>query len=313
MRLSTRKKEEMALPGELTAILAAICYALSFVLLHMGQSEDDLPDHGLLPVLVVSGLTFLFVLSIGYLFRGGPDLATLLHYPSTKYAFLAGLIGTLFGRFALYTSIERLGATRGVVIKTLSPFMTLTLAVIFLGEEFKVDYTLGLLLLLIGIIVLFMEHIWFPTRNHPPSYFMVSVLIALAAANLQGIGHLFRKLSTTANVTPIWLSTVDICTAAIGYLFLLLITGKLPSVLKAYSRHLNLNIVTAGLLSAAGVILFFHSVSKIDVSEVSVIIGAEPIFVALISAVISPKLERLTIWTMLSTLFVACGVIIISL
>jgi drug/metabolite transporter (DMT)-like permease len=303
----------MALPGEMTAILAAVCYALSFVLLHVGQSEEELPDHGLLPVLVVSGLTFLFALGTGFIFRGGLNMAALIHYPSTKYAFLAGLIGTLLGRLALYTSIERMGATRGVVIKTLSPFMTLALAVIFLGEQFKKSYTLGLVLLLIGVFVLIMEHIWFPERDSTFSYFIVSVLIAFAAANLQGIGHLFRKMSTSTHVTPIWLSTVDICTAAVGYILILLVTGKLPSVLRTYIRHLNLNIVAAGMLSAAGVLLFFHSVSKIDVSQVSVIIGAEPVFVALISALISPGLERLTVWTMLSTLCVACGVIIISL
>ncbi len=303
----------MALPGEMTAILAAVCYALSFVLLHIGQSEDELPDHGLLPVLVISSLTFLFALGTGFILRGGLNVGALIHYPSTKYAFLAGLVGTLLGRLALYTSIERLGATRGVVIKTLSPFMTLALAVIFLGEGFKKSYTLGLLLLIIGVIVLIMEYVWFPNRDNQFSYFMVSVGIAFAAANLQGVGHLFRKMSTTAHVTPIWLSTVDICTAATGYILLLLITGKFPRVLRVYTKHLNLNIVAAGMLSAAGVLLFFHSVSKIDVSEVSVIIGAEPVFVALISALISPNLERLTIWTIVSTLFVACGVIIISL
>ena len=301
------------MPGELTAIFAAVCYALSFVLLHLGQSEDELPDNGLFPILVISSLTFLCALFAGNMIRGGLLVSSLIHSSSTKYAFLGGVVGTLFGRLALYTSIERLGATRGVVIKTLSPFVTLTLAILFLREVYKPEYTLGLVLLVAGITVVIIEHLKVPVRGYPISYFMTSIGLAFLAANLQGVGHLFRKLSTSTSVSPIWLSAVDLCTATLGYILVLLITGRFFEVIRVYMKHLHFNVITAGVLSAAGVLLFFHSVSQIDVSKVSVIIGAEPVFVALISALISPNLERLTGWTMASTVLVACGVIIISL
>ncbi len=300
------------MPGELTAILAALCYALSFVLLHRGQTEDNLPDHGLFPVLIVSSATFLGALYGSNLVQGNLLMSSLMHSPSTKYAFIGGITGTFLGRLALYTAIERMGATRGVVVKALSPFITLALAIAFLREAYKPEYTIGLAFLIVGISVIIIEHVRISERNHPTWFFTTSIVLAFIAANLQGVGHLFRKLSTSLPISPVWLSTVDLCAATFGYTVFLLFTGQFFTVVQTYLKHLNLYILTAGVLSAAGVLLFFYSVSRIDVSHVSVIIGAEPVFVAFISALISRRLERLTGWTIASTILVACGVITIS-
>ena len=301
------------MPGELTAALSTVCYSLSFVLLRKGQAESNPRDHGLLPILFVSTLTFLSALLFHYLaFPTAPERLP-ISPRAIRYAVASGLFGTLFGRLALYTAIDYLGATRGVVIKALSPLATLLLAIIFLKEHYEKEYAIGMIFLFLGVGFILIERTLIKTRSISSFLFRHSFVIAALAAFLQGTGHAFRKLSVLAPVSPLWMASIDMFAAFIGYIILLVVRGELSIVWNSYRGQYNLPIYTAGVMSASGVLLFFLAVSQIPVSEVSIILGAEPIIVALISSLFLRQLERMTWLTIAAAVCVASGVMVISL
>lgn len=139
------------MPGEGTALIAAGCYALSYVFLRKGQSESSLPDHGLFPILLLGVLTLGGSFTILHL----TGTAAVIHRTDWQsillYSAVSGLIGTWLGRMALYAAIEYVGATRGVVIKSIAPLVTLIIAFLLLGERLDDLDTTGMICLLTGV------------------------------------------------------------------------------------------------------------------------------------------------------------------
>lgn len=300
--------------GELTAVLCAVCYALSYIFIRKGQAESSPPDHGLFPILCISVLTLDG--ACAFLAVNGP-LRLDVRMPETGllliFAALSGLIGTLIGRLALYRAISDLGATRGVVIKGLSPIMTLLIVVVILQQPVDDDDWVGLSCLLIAVLLLLLERKFSMSRNLPLQVFRNSIFIACFSACAQGIGHVFRQLSTEGALNPIFAAGADVTTALIGYLVILTCRGKLLSLMRWYRASLNISLIAAGVCSSLAVMLFFIAVSQIPVSTVSILVATEPIIVAFLAVIFFPKLERVTWWSAIATLVVASGVIMISL
>jgi drug/metabolite transporter (DMT)-like permease len=301
--------------GELSAILCAVCYALSYIFIRKGQKESSPPDHGLFPILLISALA-LGVASIALCFtnpsvgRGNwQDLqAPILH------AALSGLVGTMIGRLLLYRAIHDLGATRGVVIKGLSPMVTLLVVFLLLKQPMQEEDFIGLACLISAIMLLFLERKYSPLRSlFPFPLFRNGVFIAVMAAVAQGIGHSFRQMSVAGVLHPIFGAAIDATTALVAYLVYLLVRGKLGGLLCWYRKSMDSSLFIAGLCSALAMLLFFVAVEHLPVSTVSVLAATEPVFVALFSALFFPRLERITWWSATASMIVAGGIILISL
>src|SRR6056297_2159215 len=129
--------------GLVTAVLSVFCYSLAYVLLHKGQVETETEDNGLFPVLVVGSLTLGIAAAvfIGFKYHGLGFVTTLTKRQWTGYGLsaLSGLIGTLAGRLVVYAAIRRIGATRGIVVESAESVVTTALAVVLLGEAFRVN------------------------------------------------------------------------------------------------------------------------------------------------------------------------------
>jgi len=305
-------KEVPCLPGEATALIAASCYSLSYVLLRKGQAERDLPDHGLFPVLFISVLTLGTSLVLSQLlgshaFAWNQNLAE-----ATFYSVLSGLIGTWLGRMALYAAIDYVGATRGVVIKSIAPLVTLIIAIFLLREKLDDLDATGMVCLLTGVGVVLLDRNRLQHRGYF-NWLRHGALLGVIAALLQGIGHAMRKLGTVHSTSALLSATIDVSTAFLAYSLWLLASGRFQAVVQTYRRSYHPNIITSGFLSAAAVLLFFTAVGSAPVSTVSVIIGTEPVLVAFFSAVLLRRVERLTLFTILAAFLVALGVILTSL
>lgn len=303
------------MPGELTAVLSALCYSLSYVLLRKGQTTSDPPDHGLFPILFTSAMTLF----------GASLWSHLLHSHHTVwltqntirsaciFAILAGLIGTLLGRLALYSAISKMGATRGIIVKSLAPLVTFAIAAFILHEGIDEEHLYGIGLFLLSIFLLFCERKFDKTRAFSFQLFQQSLFIALMAALFQGLGHTLRKLAVSYYLLPITAATIDILTAFIVYVMILIIRKKLISLIRFYWKNFNLLLIVAGMLSASGVLLFFEAVATTPVTTVSMIIGIEPVMVSLLTIFILPNQERVTMWAFTAAIAATCGVLIISL
>lgn len=294
--------------GELTAFLSAICYSLSYVFLRKGQVERETPDNGLFLVLAVSSAVLVFASLIHMAM--GPHRAPLpnFHAPATLYFVAGGITSTFLGRLALYAAIDRLGATRGVVIKTLEPLVTLGIALFMLGEKMRGTDKVSILLLLSGLVLLSLEPYLFPKRLIR-SVFVQGVLVGLGAAILQGIGHTIRKVGMSAvPLNPLYAAAIDVVAAFLVYTLVLAAIGRLPRFIRQLSTS-SWYLYVAGILSATGVLLFFDAVSKIPVFTAAFIAGSQPLFVALLSAALLSSVETLNWAVFIASWLVAAGII----
>ncbi|KPV41839.1 EamA family transporter [Alicyclobacillus ferrooxydans] len=297
--------------GVVTATIAALCYALSYIFIRKGQVDSNPGDHGLFPVLVVSGATLTTALFIKVQRNPSPLVMGAHTGLAILFCVLAGVLGTCFGRMTLYAAIARIGATRGVIIDMLSAMVTLSIAVSFLGEKFRLTSIYGMALIVLGLVLVVIERVWFPLRSLKHIY-RSGVLMSFAAAMLQGVGHVFRKPSAGTAISPTFAATLDILSALALYTLLLLFTGRFKRYVSHYIRHINLYFLTAGFLSAAGVLLFFQASSAIPISQVSMIISIQPVIVAVLSGFLLARLEEVTWVTIVSSILVTLGVVTIS-
>jgi drug/metabolite transporter (DMT)-like permease len=307
-------KEEYILPGEVAALFSAICYALSYILLRKGQAEtkaDEL-DNGLFPILFISSSVLLLCLILKAVLLSPTPLISGSDWKiSVGFCVLSGLVGTLLGRLALYAAISRIGATRGVIINAMSPIVTLSIAITVLGEKLNLSDSYGMFFLISGMLLLSVERVWFPSR-FIGRLFQQGVVIAILASLLQGVGHTFRKIGVDTSISAPLAATLDTVSALVVYTVLLCGLGRLKSVVSPFVKNPNPYIITAGLLSAAAVLLFFGASDSIPVSQVSMITSIQPVIVALLSAVFMRNLERLTWITLISSILVTLGVVLMS-
>jgi drug/metabolite transporter (DMT)-like permease len=302
------------LPGEVAALVSAICYAASYILLRKGQAEtntDEL-DNGLFLILLISS-TVLFLCFILKIFTN--PSASVISGTDWKravgFCVLSGLVGTLFGRLALYAAIARIGATRGVIINAMAPIVTLAIAITILREKFNVSDIYGMLCLVVGMILISVERAWFPSR-FIGGFFKQGVMVAILATLFQGVGHTFRKVGVDTSITAPLAGTLDTLSALVAYTLLLYMFGRFGSVIRPFLKNPNPYIVTAGFVSAAAVLSFFDACDSIPVSQVSMISSIQPVIVALLSSLLMKNLERLTWVTWMSSIIVTLGVVLIS-
>ncbi|GEO24306.1 hypothetical protein AAC03nite_00910 [Alicyclobacillus acidoterrestris] len=301
------------MPGELSALLATICYALSNMFLRKGQ-ENTLPaDNGLFPILAIGGV----ILTVNLIFDGIDDPAPLLIGESwlknVVFCMSAGIVGTFLGRLALYAAIRRIGAIRGIIFIAMAPVVTLMIAISVLGERLTLLDVIGIALLASGIAILVVEGIAYSDRNMFSKVVHSGIVVAVVATLCQGIGYSFRKLGSGIPIDPIFAAALDTLAALFGYVLVLALMGKLRFYIRYYSTHINLWLVASGFLNAAAVFLFFEAVSETNVSVVSMITGSQPVVIALLCGVFMRDLERLTRFTIMSSIFVTFGVVMLGL
>ncbi|MFB5190264.1 EamA family transporter [Alicyclobacillus fastidiosus] len=300
--------------GQVTAVLSAVCYALSHIFIRKGQADSSPADHGLLPVLSISALLLDFscvIVRLVHLTSRPLDLHGI--WMPVLFAALSGIIGTTLGRLALYRAMEDLGVTRGVVIKGLSPIVTLLIVLFALRQPILRGDLIGLGCLALCIVLLFIERQVDTERHIPLRIFQNSLVIAGLSAVAQGVGHTFRQFSVNGALLPLYASAIDVSVACIGYLLFLAVTRRLRPLLSHYRNSSNASLLAAGLFSALAVLLFFTAVQQIPVSTVSILAATEPVIVALFSVLFFPKLERITWWSASAAVVVAAGVVLISL
>lgn len=298
------------MPGAVSALLAAVCYSLSYVLLRRGQVDLDADDNGLFPILFL-GSFVLCGAAIVELWSKPVEVATLtsnIPWLGIGFCVISGVVGSLFGRMMLYGGIQHLGATRGIMIGTLETLVTLFLAITLLNESLKIINVLGVMLILGSVLLLPLER-WLAAER---SFVNTGVLLCLGAAMLKGTSDFVRKVGMNTHIDPVLAAAIDMVVACIGNILVLGSTHRLAATVRYYVRHANRFLWLAGVLSASGVLLFFVAAAHAPISIVATITGLEPVFVALFSGIFLRNLERLTWWTTIYTTLAAIGVFLMK-
>ncbi len=295
--------------GIMIAILAAIGYSLSYVFLRKAQTISILPDHGLFPVLGIGGFMLGFS-SLIQLFRSPKPLEAVPNLNHLiMYCIMVGIIGTLVGRWALFAAIHDLGATRSVIIKTLQPVITMLIAITILGEKFNKTDIIGIVFLLTGVSLLYLEPALLPTLRS--KFFRHGLILGLFAASLHGISNVIRKWVMHYPISPLFASAIEINAAFFAYLLVLAIRGRLRDYVNQYIHVFNRHILMAGVLSASGRLLFFTALITTPIFVASPILAIQPMLVALFSVIFGIS-ERIGLFVYVSILMVTIGITVIG-
>lgn len=294
--------------GEIAALISVIAFGFSYIMVNKAQTEGKTSDNGLLPVLVVSTVILILAFLVDLLqspvkFHLGPQWRMPI-----LYCILAGVSWNFTSRMTLLASIYHIGATRGIVIKSAAPMITIAMAVVFFGERLDMGDIFGLILMFLSVALLVVERTKVKQRSWLPEYVVKGILLGLTSALFQSIGHVLRKVGAGV-VPPLLGAALDMTVATLAYILYLVWTNRLMYHVRFYLRHSSHYVLAASFLSAVGVVTSFVSIASSSISAIAMILAMQPVMMPLLSSIFFPGLEKFTWISYLATALAVCGAI----
>jgi len=279
---------------EAYALVTAFSFGLTAVLVRKGLSEST----AVTATLVISGVQVI-VLSL-LLTLSPPSLS----WTAVGYFVVAGLLAATMGRTLNYMSIDRLGVPISTSLSGTNPLFTIIFASILIGEAVEVSTVVGTLLVVAGIALI---SGWGGENGVKKG----DLVIPLAAASLYALSSIVRKTALTMLPEPVLGAVVGALASLLTY----------PLVLRLMNRQGDIKLTKGSLpyFAAAGVsnsvawISMFIATQRGSVSVVSAIIGANPLFGLLLSALFLRNVERITPRIIAGCLVLVAGVMVITL
>jgi len=279
---------------EFYALLAAVSFGLNAVLVRKGMKEST-PVTATLTVAAVQ----VTILSVLLLF----DLPE-LNWTAIFYFVLAGFFAAILGRTMNYLSIDKLGVPISTSLTGTNPIFALILAVLFLGETVSIATILGTLLVVGGIALMS----GWGTENKLKAKALV---IPLASAFFYACSSAVRKVGLNILPESVLGAVVGALTSLIAYPILLRLMGRSGEF--KLSRKALPWLIGGGIVTSTAWIGMFTATQMGSVSVVSAIIGANPLFSLILSAVMLRDSEKITRQVALGSVLIVVAVIIITL
>ena len=288
------------------ALVGAISVAGHHLLIRIGTDEGRAND----AVFVVMLMNVVLLI---------PAVAV-LYYPDYQLTMLsglsfaaAGLFGTMLGRAFLYTSIDRIGASRTSPVVASQALVATVLGVLVLGESFTLVHGVGVLLIVAGVAAIS----WETTRENPEELPLREIVVGLAlpigAAVAYGIEPIFANIGFgqgTPATVGLGLKTIA---ATLGFTLYLAWRDALPQLGNLSSTNIRWY-VAAGLANTFFLLAYYLALSLAPVSVVVPIIIVYPVFVVGLSAIFMPqRLEHVTWRLATMAVVVVSGVLVVTL
>jgi len=278
----------------LYAILAAFSFGLNAVFVRKGMRESS----PVTATLVIAGvqvtiLSLLLLLDI-----------PVFNWRAIIYFIIAGVFSAILGRTLNYISIDRLGVPISTSLSGTNPLFALILAVIFLGEDVSINTLLGSFFVVAGIALM---SGWGASN----SLNVRDMVIPLSSAFFYACSSAIRKIGLNILPESILGAVVGALTSLIAYPILLRLMGR--------SGQFKLNkkaipwLIGGGIATSTAWIGMFTATQMGSVSVVSAIIGANPLFGLLLSAILLRDTERITKQVAAGSILIVIAVIVITL
>jgi len=283
------------------ALLSSFLIGITTIIMKKGIDRTN-PTSAMLVVTLVSTLIFL-VISI--------PLVQFDHLKSKAFLLfiLAGIFSPALVRWLYFISLDRIGPSVSSSLLSTGPAFTAILAIIFLKEELTVFISLGIVLIITGIIIL--------ERNINTSAKLVvrkkqDLIFPLLAAILLGLAIVFRKMGLNILNAPIFGATVGFVTSLVFYSILCLISKSMRASI-SLTRNDILYLSGAGVFLTAGWLALFYALSLGDVIIVTPLASLYPVMVVGLSYLFIKDTEKISIKTFSGVIVVLIGVLLITL
>jgi drug/metabolite transporter (DMT)-like permease len=287
------------------AVAAAMSNAASQLWIRLGTSDGEAFD-AVLIVMVTNVIVLIPVVAIAYF----------PHYGLTSTAWLmfaaAGLFGTMLGRASMYSSINRIGASRTSPIVATQALIASALGIVVLGERVTLFHGIGVALLVSGIAVLSWETTQENPDDLPRRKLLIGLLLPFGAAFAYGVEPIFASEGLRQGTpAPVGLA-IKTFAATMGFVTYLRWRSALPSLNTIKSANTRW-FVLAGLGNSLFLLGYYTALELAPVSVVVPIAMTYTLFVVVFSTLFMPRhLEQITWRLVASTVVVVAGAVVIT-
>ncbi len=287
--------------GDVLSLLAALCWSVANITIARGAVGKSGDNGAFLSILIT------LLMAAAWWWVTGPAANFSSLDRAGLYWFAAGGALTIFfGRVFYHVSIQWLGAMRGSSVKRLAPFFSVLLGVVLLDEPLGATLIAGMVLIFAGFGLLIQEsrreqaaasdgRDVANTRPPAPKLWTNPGLIYGAVSALAyASGNIARKYGLLSIPEPALGVMVGAAVGALLFLgSALFLQSYREGVLGAFARY-NPWLLTAGVLSSTGQILFFIAIDLSSVSRAALIVSTETFMTIFISILVFRGREKLT-------------------
>lgn len=294
-----------SLAGFGLAIGAAVCSAVSNLAVRKGTEHGRTYDAVL--VVAVSNVAILLPIAAAVYY---PDYG--LTRTSLLSFVVAGVLGTLIGRALMFTSIDRIGASRTAPIIASWALISTVLGVIFLDETLSLTHGVGVVLVVTGIAVI----AWKTSNDNPEDLSRRELLVGLSipflAAVAVGWEPIFANVGFDEGTPALVGLVIKSIAATIGIGGYLWWRGQLPTP-SALDTANTRWFVVAGVTNTLFLLGYYVALTIAPVNVVSPLVVTNTLFVVVLSALFMPeRLERVSWQIVAAALVVVTGVVLIT-
>jgi drug/metabolite transporter (DMT)-like permease len=283
--------------AQVIALLAAIAYALSFILAKRGMRHSTPITITFVSLLLQTTILFIVAFAV----TGIPEI------PAFIFAIfvIAGVLQAVV-RQLTYIGIEKIGAARSGPIRASVPLWSATLAIVFLGERMTTVIALGTLLVFAGIVLISWradEGI----KDFRPWY----VIAPLLAAMLGGVVYPLRRYALRYSDEPIYFGAI---VGVVGLLCTsLYIAVPATKERLVWHRQSIGYFIAGGGFESLGLLLVLYALTYGPVIVVTPLTATLPLWVVLGSKLFLHDLEKITPRIIAGSALVVAGTIAITL
>jgi len=275
------------------AIGAAASYAAANVLIRRGLQGSN--PHASVLVSLATNVVIMWALVIFFV-----PLSFFLNWKALAIFAVAGILAPGIARMLRYTSLERLGVAKSTPITSVSPLVSISIAVVFLGEKLTLPIILGTLLIILGVIAV----------SQRGNIGRKDLLFALGAAFFAGVSTPIRKYGLSVLDSPVLSGVVTASVALLIALTIIAVTGGIRQIsLKDKGTKFY---IYSGVFTSMAFIFNFTALSKGAVSVVAPLIQTMPIFALFLSHFFIGHLEKITKNVWIGTLLVVAGAVLVG-
>jgi drug/metabolite transporter (DMT)-like permease len=296
--------------GDALALVSAVVFAAASIGIAKAKREPGV-DSGVLLSIIMTGAmaAFGWLLEPRVVAKQPVHLATLVAWFAAS-----GLLATVWGRITMFKSVHFAGVIRATTVRRLTPFFSMLLAWLFLGDSISALAGAGMGLMAGSFALVYVDNRdkldkpIFPGADIPRGY-MFGVLCAM----LYAASYVARKRGLDAMPDPYFGALVGSTAALVYFLLAALLSPNYRASLRAVTSRPERWQMIAALCISGGQILQFVALTYTTVGRVAIINSAE-IFISSYLAVIVFKTEnRPSPLLAGATLLATAGIILVTI
>lgn len=280
------------------ALLSSLLMSFTTIMMKKGIERTN-PTSAMLVVTVVGSLIFLAISLPVIKFDYLKSKAFLLFI-------LAGIFAPALVRWLYFVSLDRLGASISASISSTGPAFTAILAIIFLKEKLTVSISLGIVLIITGIIIMQRS---LDTDGDFRVQRKKDLIFPLLSAIFLGMALVLRKMGLNILDVPLFGVTVGFLTSLVFYSILFLMSKSMRNSV-SMNRNDLLFLCAAGVSITIGWLTLFYALSLGDVIIVAPLANLQPVMVVGLSYLFLKDIEKITPKMIAGILLLFIGVLL---